>query len=287
MRVFRWSLVVWALAALSVARPDGASAQDEDDELGWSDAAELTAVLTGGNAESTTLGFRNELSRVWEDANLAFTVGALRTEASTITRSAVGTSSSTFQVNKTAVSALTAANYFARAQYDRELSSRTFWYTGGGWERNTFTGIDHRHTGGGGIGNIWVDNDRTAFRTAYGVAVTRQNNVVGGDETFGGLRLSYDYRQQLTPNTEFTSVLVADENLSDRGDFRTDFTNALAVNMSDMLALKVSWPLLYDREPSLAEVPFLGASGAPTVETVLAELDTVDSFLTFALVANF
>ena len=55
------------------------------------------------------------------------------------------------------------------------------------------------------------------FKTAYGVTYTRQDNVAGPHATFASLRLSYDFRQRVTSNTEVTSVLVADENLDDRG----------------------------------------------------------------------
>ena len=102
------------------------------------------------------------------------------------------------------------------------------------------------------------------FKTAYGLTSTHQDNAVGADETFASLRMSYDFRQQLTPNTEFTSVLIADENLDDTGDFRTDLINAVTVGMSSQLALKVSWQLLYDRQPSLVALPLFAPGGAPT-----------------------
>ena len=57
--------------------------------------------------------------------------------------------------------------------------------------------------------------------------------------------------------------------------------------MSSQLALKVSWQLLYDRQPSLVPLPLVAPDGVPTGQTVLAPLDTVDNFLTFALVATF
>ena len=108
-----------------------AQAQDDGPQLGWADTAELTVVLTGGNAEASTLGFKNELVRVWDQATLSIAAGALRAESSTITRVARGVPSS-FAVSKDSVSALTAESYYARGQYDRELNDRTYWYGGGG-----------------------------------------------------------------------------------------------------------------------------------------------------------
>ena len=82
-------------------------------------------------------------------------------------------------------------------------------------------------------------------------------------------------------------MLVADENLDNTGDFRTDLINAVGVSMTSQLALKVSWQLLYDRQPSLVALPLLDVGGLPTGDTVFAELDKIDNFVTFALVASF
>ena len=283
-------LALAAMTILGVTSLGTAWAQDEEEELGWSETAELTVVFTGGNAEASTLGLRNELTRKWEGSTLLATAGALRAESSTFTRTAVGTSPTSFEVTKDSVTALTAESYYARGQYDRALSARTFWYAGTGWERNTFAGIDNRYSWGGGVGNTWVDSDRSTFRTSYGLSYTLQDDVTevpGTDDTFAGLRLSYDYRQQLTPNTEFTSVLAADDNLEETADFRTDLINAVAVSMSGRLALKVSWQMLYDHQPSLVSLPLVQPTGMPTFGTVLVGLDKMDNFVTFALVATF
>ena len=279
-----------AVSFFGMSGPGTAWAQDAEEELGWADTAELTVVFTGGNAKASTLGFRNELAREWEGATLVTSVGALRAESTTFTRTAVGVSPTSFEMTKDSVTALTAESYYARGQYDRELNARTFWYAGTGWERNTFAGIANRYSWGGGVGNTWVDDDRSTFRTNYGVTYTLQDDVTkvaGGDDTFAGLRLSYDYRRQLTPNTEFTSVLVADENLEETADLRADLMNAVAVSMSSRLALKVSWQMLYDHQPSLVGLPLIQPTSVPTDTTVLVELENVDNFVTFALVATF
>ncbi len=262
------------------------SAQDAEPNLGWADVAELTLVMTGGNAEASTFGFRNELTRTWENAVFSFDAGALRAESTTVTRSAVGSPTS-FEVMTESTSVLTAENYYLRGQLDRNLNERTFWYTGGGWERNTFAGVDQRYAGGGGIGTSWVDSEQWTFKTSYGLTMTQQENVVGPADSFAGLRVSYDYREKVTSDAEFTTVLVVDENLKDTGDFRADVSNALVVNVSSRLALKVSWQLLYDAQPSLGTVPLVDTEGASTGDTVLSALNKVDNFLTFAVVATF
>ena len=282
------AIVCLTLLVAMTATP--AWAQDEENELGWADAAELTFVVVAGNADSRTFGFRNGLTRTWEDAGLTFDVGMLRANSNLISRNAVGASPLSFAVTKNSVTTKTAERYHARGQYNRELSPRTFWYVGSGWERNTFAGFDNRTSVGAGPGNTWIDDDHSTFRTAYGFSFTVQDDVVkvtGSDDLFAGLRLSYDYRLQLTPTTEITSVLIADQNLEESADFRSDLVNAVAVSMTDRLMLKVSWQLLYDHQPALVGLALINLVGLSTGDTVLAPLDTVDNLLTFAFVATF
>ena len=250
---------VLVLAIIVITSVATLCAQDDGQDRNWSDTAELTVVVTSGNSEASTIGFKNELTRDWENSVLAISVGALRVDST----------------------ALTAESYYARWQYNHDISDRSFLYTGAGWERNTFAGFSNRSSVGAGFGNTWVDDERSTFKTAYGLTATRQKDLIGIDTTSPGMRMSYEYRQQVTQNTEFTSVLVADENLQETGDFRTDFINAIAVSMTSKLAFKVSWQLLYDHQPSLVERSLFGG------ETVFAPLNKLDSFLTFALVASF
>lgn len=289
MRSICHACLTVALGGVMASGADPAWAQDDDEKkLGWADTAELSLVFTGGNAEASTFGFRNALTRTWEDANLLVDASALRAETTTVTRTAVAAPTG-IQVNETSVSNLTAANYYARGQYDRNITDRFFWFAGTGWDRNTFAGIKHRYTTSGGVGNTWIDTDATTFRTSYGISLVRQDDVVdvNGVQTFAGLRLGYDYRRQLTDTTEFTSALVAEENLDVTEDFRTDVVNAVTVNMSSLLALTVRWKLLFDNQSSLIAVPLVDAAGIPLGTTTFIDADKVDNFLTFAVVASF
>jgi putative salt-induced outer membrane protein YdiY len=275
------------LIALGLAR--AARAEDADKVLGWSDVAELSVVAARGNAESDTIGFKNVLTRTWERATFQLTASGLRAETGTITRFAVGTPDD-FQVVENTDSELSAENYHLRGRYDRELNERWFWFAGAGWEKSEFAGIDNRYSVVAGAGTVWFDTGTVRFKTDYGATFTRQEDVVEDpsiDESFLGLRLSYDYWRKLTESTEYGSTLVVDENLDETDDLRADFTNWLGVAISERLALKVTYQLLYDRQPALRAVPLFSPGGVDTGTTVLAELDDLDSLLTVALVVNF
>ena len=142
---------------LGLLIPATTAAQDDEPELGWHDVAEITFVLTEGNAKSNTLGGRNLLEYLWANARLSFDAGAIRTESTTVEKTAVGDSQE-FQVAEQSDEEVTAENYFARSRYDRGITDRFFWFVGGGWDRNTFAGIENRYNGVGGVGNIWYES---------------------------------------------------------------------------------------------------------------------------------
>ncbi|MEM9408736.1 MAG: DUF481 domain-containing protein [Acidobacteriota bacterium] len=281
--LFALLLTAFLLFALPV------TAQDDGPEPGWYDTAELTYVTTSGNAEADTLGLKNSLQRIWDDAVFSLDAGALRVETTTIARFAQ-LSGDGVSVGEIKTSELTAENYYLRGRYDRNITDRFFWYAGAGWERNEFAGFTDRLTAVAGVGNIWWQEDRGHFRTDYGLTYTQQDDVVINpdfDDSFLGLRLSYDYLNKLTDTTEFTSVLIVDQNLDETDDLRADFINAVAVSMTERLALKASLQLLYDNMPALVAVDVVNAAGELTGDSVLAELEDLDSLFTLALVVNF
>ncbi len=282
MRVASRFMPVVAVVALgSLDTP--AAAQDERPS-GWLDQAELTFVMANGNSSATTFGLKNALDYYWPNAQFSLQAGGVRTSAGTTTRTATGTPAS-FQVQETTETETTAENYFLRSRYDRSLSETAYLFGGSGWTRNTFAGIQNRYDFVSGGGRIWTDTEGSRFKTDLGLTYTIQDDVVDDpatDDGFFGLQASYDAFRQITETTQFTSLLRVDENLNETSDLRADWTNAVAVAMSDNLALKASLQLLFDNQPSLVGVPL------PTTGTeVFTPLGKTDSVFTIAVVANF
>jgi len=280
-----------AITVLLFSTATGAGGdQAEERELGWSDTAELTLVVTAGNAQAQTLGFRNTLVQRSNTSTLTFDVSALRADSLQKTPVAIGESLETFTIVRDSARTLIAENYFARGRLERNLSARTFWHAGGSWDRNTFAGFDNLYVFDGGIGNTWIDNTTTTLKTFYAISETRREDVEArpeDDKIFTGVRLRYEYRRQVTPTTEFTSELVLDENLENLEDLRTDMGNAIAVSMNSRLALKVSWQLRYRRQPARKPISLLLPDGTPTGTQVDISLEQVDQIMTFALVGRF
>ncbi len=271
-----------AVGFLAMVLWRGTTAAQDEPTSGWSDVAELTFVLTAGNASSSTFGLKNVLEHFWGPSSLKFSASAVRTESGLTARTATGTPDN-FTIRETTETKLTAENYYMGSRFDRTLGESAFIYGGAGWDRNTFAGIQNRYGFVTGAGRSWFDEDTRRFKTDLGFTYTIQKDVVedpDGDEGFFGLRGSYDYFRKLTETAGMASVLVVDQNLNTTDDFRADWTNSLSVAMSERLALKTSIQLLYDKSPALTSVP-LGDS------RVLTPLGKVDTAFTVAIVANF
>ena len=264
-----------------------ALAAEEEKPPSLSDTAEFSYVLTAGNSETNTLGFKNAFVRNWERASLTVRAGAVRTETTTTTRVAEGTPSD-FRIVETSTTATT-GNYFLNGQHDRKVTERFLWYIGAGWQRNRPAGIKSRYVATAGVGNVWVDRAKVKFKTDYGLTYTKENDLVRNPSISGsflGARLAWDYWHKFGENTTYGSVLILDDNLDHASDYRADFTNWLAVSMNKRLALKVSLQWLYDNKPALRTLALVDATGA-VIGTVLDEFDDLDTIFTASLVLNF
>lgn len=281
------STLITALGAVCLLLlPAASRAEEEEPKTGWFDTAELTYVLTSGNAETSTLGFKNDLVRLWEDAEFSLKAGGVRAESTTLARRVVGVPDD-FTVIEDETTEATAENYYLRARYARDISERLFWYAGGGWERDRFAGIDNRYSTGAGIGLTHFADENRRFKTTYGVTFTRQEDLSGVEDEFAGLQFTSLYFRQLNDSTEYGNDLVVDYNLDESDDWRGDMTNWLAVAMNERLALKLSLQLKYDNLPSAQLVPL--ESSLPQFDGVLVPvpLDELDSIFSVALVINF
>ena len=281
-----FSMCIMCMMAAGPALAQQDPNQDPNDNH-WHDTAELSYVVTAGNSETNTLGFRNKLWRAWEKSAFELNAGGVRAESTR--KFAVAqdpTDPNNFDIEEE--SDLTAEAYFLNGRYDRKFTARFFWFTSAGWERNTFAGIDNRYTGVGGLGNQWFDTEKLKFRTDYSATYTKEDAVVSDpdfDDSFVGARLSYALEAKFGASTTFTSELIVDDNLEDTADLRGNLLNAVAVAMSKRLALKVSVRLLYDHQPAIGSFDLFDTAGT-SIGTVDDELDTLDTIFTTSLVFN-
>lgn len=277
----RAGLILLALG-IAIAAPRAVRAQDSTT---WENSTELSFVSTGGNASASTFGLKGTLSGTKGPNTLKIEVGGIRSSTDVTTRTATGTPTS-YTINETTITQVTAENYFARARYDRKMD-QVFTFAGVGWDRNTFAGIRNRYAVVAGVGRTFVDGESGHFKADVGGTYTIQKDVdptPGAKEGFGGVRMNVDALRHLSSSADFASALIVDENLQTTDDFRTDWTNSISVALAKKLALKTSLQLLLDNQPSLLSVPLLAANGDPSGTMVSTPGDKLDRILTLTLV---
>ncbi len=281
--------LVAIVSLVSVAFLTSPVVAQEEREPGWYDTAELSFLTTTGNSETDTLSLNNTLERLWENSRFKLSASALRAESSTSRFSARLTDGEVV-IREFTQTELTAENYAVRSRYDRDISERLFWYVGLDWESNEFAGFDSRSIGLVGAGHRWWSHDTSVFSTDYAVTYTIQDDLIeapDADDSFLGARFSYEYKRSLNQSTTYGSDLILDLNLDETDDWRGDMNHWLAVDMTERLALKVNYRLLYDNLPSLTAVVVIPEDRAVLGNTILAELDDLDTALSIALVVSF
>jgi len=281
-------------AAMAVPWLAAAPAFAEDPvekKLGWFDSAELSFVSSTGNSNSTTLGFRNETKRIWSDAEFLAEVGSVYSQSRPSDRVGVGAEGEGNFAVEEGPRETNTNRLYGKAGYGRDLNLFLFWNVAGDIVSDEPAGVDYRYTLGAGLGNNWVREERVKFRTTYNITYTNENFTNGDSQDFPGFRLSYNYENKLTATTLFESNLVFDDSFDDFDDHRTDWYNAVAVAMTQKLALKVGYRILYRNIPPLEDItiydanPFEGP--ANEVGTAQVEKKELDTNFTTSLVINF
>ncbi len=260
----------------------------EDRKLGWSNVADMGFVLTSGNAATSALTVDDKLVRVWEDAELSFRFGALRTKT-VDDRFAIGTAED-FRVIEDDSRELDNERYYAAGRYDRDITERFFWVAGAGWDRDLDAGIDNRSIVYGGLGNKWRDDDHMRFKTDYAVTFTHRIDEIADPErdvNFSEARLSWDYMHKLAANAQFDSDFVFFVNVSDGSDYRFNNIDAITSNLNSVMALRFSAQFLYQNLPALEEIDLFDldpSDGGFPVGTAVVRKRTLDTILKFSLV---
>lgn len=256
----------------------------EEEKRPWTNVAELSAVVTGGNSEATTYSFKNDYNYAWDSANFNFKIGGFRADSTTFSRFATGTADN-FVIVEEKTTETTAEKYFMNLKYDRKINEKFFWFTGLDWDRNEFAGIDNRYALSAGVGNIWVDTDRRKFRTDYGIQYTKEDLIFeqpGFDDSYASAIASYKWFEAIGKNSTFTQDFKFNLNLDDTDDFRAELDNGFATAISSKVALKIGLLFLFDNQPAFTRIQLQN-----TDVFVPLELDELDTVFTTSLVINF
>ena len=244
----------------------------------WSNATELGLIMTTGNTEGTNFAFGNKFKYTWSNAELTFDAAALRNESTTRILTNVG---GTVVVTET--EAVTASSYALAAKYRRDITSRFYWFVATSWYQNFFAGIDDRYIVAGGVGYTFIKNDKHLLKGDIGVTYTREDPLGNPPpseletQKFAGLAGALSYEFKFSEKSKLTEDLVLFANLDTTSAWRANSITAVTASLTNSLALRVSYTILYSNEPLVTVVP----------PDALYEFENTDTILAAALVINF
>jgi hypothetical protein len=282
----------WQTAGLAIGVLAGANglawAADPPPPPGWYSTSGLSFVMATGNSRASTFGGKAEVKRLWPRATFTLAGSAVRADANDPSRRAVG-SRDDFRI-ETGPRVLKAASYNAAAAFDRRVTDRLAWQVGAQFDRDRFSGLKGRTLGLAGLSYLLANRKDFTLRSGLAATLAHQSEVVDDPatkDTFAGARLSADAERKFGTSSTYLGGLAVDESLQDAADLRVRFANALAVSMSKRLALQVGLLLLYDHQPSLAELALFDEGGVPTGRTVPGRAATLDTTFTVSVVVSF
>jgi putative salt-induced outer membrane protein YdiY len=284
-RSFRAAFLGMGLLVAAAATPARAATVP-----GWYSSTDLSFVMARGNSNTMNFGINANLTRQWLRTAWRNNGSFVRSDVAEPTQTAIGVPGD-FSVEP-GPSVTKSERLFFKSDLERRITERFFWNVAGDVERDVFAGLEYRTAGALGVGYLWLKPDNSAlFRAGIAGTYTAQEEVIDDPETenqFAGVRLTLDGEKRFGDRlqNQFTSNLVADENVQDTEDLRFNWQNALAVAMNQRLALKFGVGLVYDNQPQLVDVPLLNVNGVE-IGQVEARAKELDIAVTASIVINF
>ena len=248
----------------------GAAPVETEKQKRFKNTTELSLVVTAGNSDVETLGFKDTLEYKREAGQARFRIDTLRSDTSDDAFLQVepgltflpGETLTTFDTREVRPGAEPdVARYFFEGRYEGNLSRQgTTWNAGASWDRNEDAGIISRTIVFGGLGRAWVDREDLKFRTTYGLSYTdRVEEVVDPEkeEQFIGARFTSDFMDKWGANTTYDNDFTFNMSIADVSDWNADLIQGVAVSMSTHLKLKLSLQLTWANEPALEDVDII------------------------------
>jgi putative salt-induced outer membrane protein len=218
----------------------------------WSGKAELSYVSTSGNTSTQTIGAAGELLYQPSPWSVLFRGTFVRAEAD---------------------GDLKARSVSGLLRGARDLSPRLGLFVQAGYLENTFSGIDHRIAGEGGISYAVVKSDRHLLKAELGLGYTKEARLLGDDLAFASARIGLGYKCVISKTAEFTDDASFVEDLKTSDDWRIQNVASVSASVSSIFSLKISHALNYVNRPALRTAPddYFGKTDTVTSAAVVAK----------------
>ena len=228
------SIVVIGMALLGALSSVKSWAQAE-----WSSRSEVGFVAARGNTVSETANAKFEITRETQDWKNFFGASGLYGRASRIE---------------------SAQRWDARYQLDRNIRAQTFWFVGGRYEDDRYSGFAYQGTATAGFGRKFYDTQLTKLTSQIGAGYRslRQEDLIRDDANAVIARIPGERSSDMVVNAALTYEHSFNENtrilsslLIESGQANTLTRNDLSfqVKMNDVLALSLGLSVRNNSEP--------------------------------------
>lgn len=194
----------------------------------WSGKGELSFVSTSGNSDTQTLGAGVEVAYQPLPWSLGFRAAFIRNEADGEEK----------------------ANSFAAAlRGARAFSPRLEAFARVDYLRDKFSGIESRWTGEGGVAYALFPSPPHKLKFEGAVGYTTESRVDAEDRDFPTARIGALYEWQISKMAVYSEEFSFIEDLDDTDNWRIVNTGSLTADVSTVLAVKLSFAILYSNQP--------------------------------------
>jgi len=229
MKSFTSAGIVLLVFATALETTRAEEPPPEEPKRPWTDTAEFSLINTTGNSRTSNVALANKFIYKWERADLTVDAAALRAETD---------------------GEKTAEAYSLANKYRRDITDRFLWYGLAGWSRNEFAGFTDRYTGGAGVGYRFMKPEPHSLVGELGLNYTDEHRVEPNpDDSWTEARAFLGYAYTISATAKLEAELEAFENLEESSDWRGRALTSLTAALTQKLALKASYRVIYDHEP--------------------------------------
>jgi putative salt-induced outer membrane protein len=229
MRTEKMVLVI--LCIIGAAGLSDAQDENLNEEKRFSNETSISLVNTTGNTDTLSFAGKNEMAyKFSEKWTGSWLVGAIYNETD---------------------SEKETERYFTDLRADYAISDRLYAYGLGSWFQDKFSGFDNRIGIGPGLGYKYLIGPRHFLLFEGGLNYTYEDytDPIIDDENFLEGRLFGKYEWVFTEKTKFSQGLEYLQSLKDSQTRKLNSESALITAITDIMALKISYSVLYNNDP--------------------------------------
>jgi putative salt-induced outer membrane protein YdiY len=142
----------------------------------------------------------------------------------------------------------------AKTQYDYFFTKKRFVFGNARYERDNIAQLDRRVVLGGGGGYQWIETERTAFSTGFGLASLYEkfdNQTDSNSEL--SFQAGYNFNKKLWKNLRFVNDLTYYPSLDQISDYYLTTTGELRTNLTKSLFANFKVIFNYDATPATGQ----------------------------------